>query len=285
MGRFPNGALNNERANRNGPSWHVFALPYLEDVALDQEIDRRIREAASNNQPFDMYDLNLTTGSSTYAINHMRIDVYTCPSDNEGFDYGRSGAITSKGLGANFIGIAGSASTRNDTKHFVGRASDGCGAVNFDGILHQDSKTKHKHITDGTSKTAMIGERWYQMRIWTAGGYWIGGGFNPVRPDGPKANSCITACKNVDMRYPLNPNFNVVGYYKIHDNLRKDRPTMPATGQKIISFNDLPYGSFHPGGANFCYADVSSHFLNDGIDPFVYAAIASMNGKETNHSY
>ncbi len=277
LGRFPSGALNNDRPNINGPSWQVLALPYVEDIALSQQIDQLIRNAAANNQAFDMYNLD--------QINKLRVDLYVCPSDNAGFDFGRQGAVVSRGLGANYSGVAGSAATRNDAKHFVGRTSDFCGAVNFDGILHQQSKTQHRHITDGTSKTALVGERWYQLRIWTAGGYWVGGGFTPMKPEKPTANSCITSCKNVDMRYPINANFNVVGYYKQHENSRQDRPMMPAGGQRVIGFNDLPYGSFHPGGANFCYADDSAHFINDGVDPLVFAAIASKNGGEANHSY
>lgn len=276
LGRFPMGAANNDKPNVNGPSWQVFALPYVEDVALNETINQKIRNAAANNQAFDMYGLD--------EINKLRVDIYVCPTDNSGFDLGRTGAATSKGYGANYIGVAGSAASRGATKYFVGRVSDFCGAVNFDGILHQQSKTMHRHITDGTSKTALIGERWYQLRIWTAGVYWVGGGFTPTKPVGPAANSCMTSCKNVDTRYPINANFNVVGYYKQHDNSR-DRPLMPAGGQRVIGFNDLPYGSFHPGGANFCYADVSAHFINDNVDPLVFAAIASMNGKEANHTY
>ena len=76
----------------------------------------------------------------------------------------------------------------------------------------------------------------------------------------------------------------MVGYYVQHNNTT-DRPMMPPGTLQTIAFNDLPYGSFHPGGAGFGYADVSTHFLSDSIDLSVYLAIASKNGGEVNHNY
>jgi prepilin-type N-terminal cleavage/methylation domain-containing protein len=274
LGRFPTGARNNERQSFNGPGWHIFVLPYVEDIALNDKINAAIKNAATNNQGFGMYDLE--------EINDLRLDVYICPSDSDAFAKFRTGAY-----GSNYAAIAGSALSRSDRDHYVGSPADFCGAINFDGVMHQESKTKYRHITDGSSKTALIGERWYQLRIWTAGVYWSrhpGGGWASDRPEGPIPTSCNNSCKNVDVRYPINSDFNVVGYYRNHDN-DKDRPMMPPNGQRIIAYNDLPFGSFHPGGATFTYADVSTHFITDQIDPVVFLAIASRNGGETNHNY
>jgi prepilin-type N-terminal cleavage/methylation domain-containing protein len=269
--RFPTGAVNHDKPEFNGPGWHIFVLPYLEDVSLSETIQSEIRNAESAGLDFGMYDLD--------EINDLQIDTYVCTSDTNAVAKFRSGAY-----GSNFAGIAGSAFSRGDTDFYEGRAADGSGVVNFDGVLHQESKTKFKHIKDGSSKTAIVGERWYQLRIWTAGVYWTGGGWTPTKPEGPAANSYLNACKNIDIRYPINSDFNTVGFYRSHDN-STDRPPMPANAQKTIAYNDLPFGSFHPGGASFVYADVSTHFLSDEIDPRVYQAIASKNGRELNHTY
>jgi prepilin-type processing-associated H-X9-DG protein len=45
--------------------------------------------------------------------------------------------------------------------------------------------------------------------------------------------------------------------------------------------NDLPFGSRHSGGANFCYGDGSVKFLPDNLDSKVYLALGSRNGEET----
>lgn len=269
LGRFPSGAVNHERSSYNGPGWHIFVLPYAEDVALNDKINSRIRAAAEAGNDFGMFNLD--------DINELRLDLYICPNDSEAFAKFQEGAY-----GSNYAGVAGSANSRDDTEHFVGRESDFCGTINFDGILHQESETKYRHIKDGASKTALIGERWYQLRIWSAGVFWSthpGGGWATGRPEGPIPTSCVNSCKNVDSRFPLNANFNVVGYYKSHNN-NTDRPTMPPGGQKIIGYNDLPYGSFHPGGANFTYADASTRFVSNSIDMDLYLAIASKAGAE-----
>ena len=159
---------------------------------------------------------------------------------------------------------------------------DSCGAVNYDGMLPQDTAVKAREVRDGMSKTAMIGERWYQMRVWTAGVYFSshpGGGWATEAPKGPIRTACLSASKNIDSRYGINSDLDSVGYYRSHDN-ETDRPTAPPNAAKTLAFNDLPFGSFHTGGANFCYADVSVHFLTDGTDPQVLMALASRRGGE-----
>ncbi|MFI4876582.1 MAG: DUF1559 domain-containing protein, partial [Blastopirellula sp. JB062] len=44
--------------------------------------------------------------------------------------------------------------------------------------------------------------------------------------------------------------------------------------------NNGPFGSHHPGGANFSLADGSVRFLPDTIDMNVYLGLASRNGGE-----
>lgn len=267
--RFPSGAVNNDRSSKNGPSWHILILPYVEDNSLNDSINSDILEAAQENRPFDMYNL--------VEQNKLKLDLYICPSDELVIDKFNGDYASSS-----YAGVAGSATSRIEPKYYVGRVSDFCGTINFDGILHQESETRPKHILDGLSKTMLVGERWYQLRVWTAGVYWQthpDGGWGTGRPEGPIATSCVNSCKNIDARYPLNASFDAVGYYKSHDNTT-DRPPMPATGQRIISYNDLPFGSLHPGGANFAYADGSVRFLADDVALEAYVALASRNGKE-----
>jgi len=264
---YPPGAVNAIRASLNGPSWHVVILPYVEEGALSDGIRQQIRDADGN---INAYEFTLA--------NSTGVDIFTCPSDSSARDKFRS-----EFEGSSYSGVAGSAYTRNDTRQFLsGTQNDFCGVVNFDGMLVQDKAIKMREVKDGTSKTLMIGERWYQLRVWTAGVYFSvhpDGGWATEKPDGPLPTSCIASTKNIDVRYGINPNFDVVGYYAAHDN-EKDRPTMPSGSAKTIRYNDLPFGSFHVGGANFCAADVSVRFMSDSTDPVVLAALASRNGSE-----
>ncbi len=46
---------------------------------------------------------------------------------------------------------------------------------------------------------------------------------------------------------------------------------------KTLPESDLSFGSSHPGGAQFVYADGSVHFLSEGIDPEQYRRLGNRN--------
>jgi prepilin-type N-terminal cleavage/methylation domain-containing protein len=268
-GVFPAGSLNHKRSAKNGPPWNLLILPYVEDTAVKEAFDAAV---GTNPDNYDVYD-----STRFGALNRAGVLLYVCPTDTEVVDKFNKGFLASS-----YQAVAGSAYARRQVKFFRGSMNDFCGPVDFDGIMHQDSKTRVKHVTDGLSKTVLLGERWYQMRVWTAGGYWQvhpQGGWATTAPEGPVATSCLTSTKSIDGRYPLNGSFDVIGYYRSHDNTT-DRPTMPSTGQKTVPYNFLSFGSFHPGGANFAHADVSVHFFTNEIDTRVYEGLASRNGGE-----
>jgi prepilin-type processing-associated H-X9-DG protein len=50
--------------------------------------------------------------------------------------------------------------------------------------------------------------------------------------------------------------------------------------ESSVPFNHLPMGSFHPGGANFCFGDGSVHFLTQTINFSLYESLATVNGQE-----
>ncbi|MBN1852058.1 MAG: DUF1559 domain-containing protein [Pirellulales bacterium] len=261
LGTFPAGALNHRDRSTNGVGWQVLVLPYVEETALSENI----RDILRANPAADAYGLS-------QAI-QMQLDIFTCPSDNEVF----SKIFSSEGPYAaikscSYYGIAGS----GIDDQFLGSSGDYCGQVNYDGVLYQASATPMRQIIDGTSKTYLIGERWYQLRAWTAGVYWTAG---RERPEGPAAGSCVSACKNLSPNYPINSNLNVVGFYRGHTI--EDRPSMPDGADKSLPFNDLPFGSFHPSGANFAFADGHVELVSDDLALNVYLANASRNGGET----
>jgi prepilin-type processing-associated H-X9-DG protein len=55
---------------------------------------------------------------------------------------------------------------------------------------------------------------------------------------------------------------------------------VPTSASRDIAFNDVTWGSFHPGGANFARGDGSVHLVNESIDVAIYVALASRNGGE-----
>ena len=133
--------------------------------------------------------------------------------------------------------------------------------------MYFDSEVKLGDISDGTSNTLMVGERWYQVRSWLIGGRLNSSG-DPA--NGVAPTHLMYSTKNIDARYTPNSEFSQ-GYYILHDNYSEEK--MPAGGQAIVALNDVYWGSYHNGGVNFCYADGSVHFIADSIDPQTWVAM------------
>ena len=158
--------------------------------------------------------------------------------------------------------------------------------INYDGLLSQAIGVKLRTATDGTSNTLLAGERWYQMRSWAVGGYWTSNSDPnvdrranpPVAPKGP-APGFVFAAKNVRRDIPINAELNTVGYYVSHVT-GVQRPLEGSGNPKILGLMDVPWGSFHPGGAHFCIGDGSTRYLSDSLGGDVFIALASRNGDE-----
>jgi type II secretory pathway pseudopilin PulG len=140
-----------------------------------------------------------------------------------------------------------------------------CGLMAINGSLFAGSKTRVGDIVDGTSNTILLGERTYVWRAWMNGARWSTGT--------PKRSICSEAANN--MVYPINASHAYFGYY-IGDNERPDGTDAE------ISLNDLFFGSHHPGGAHFAYADSSVHFLADETELTILQDATTIRGEEVN---
>jgi prepilin-type processing-associated H-X9-DG protein len=136
-----------------------------------------------------------------------------------------------------------------------------CGDVYTDGIFYPLSKTAAKNITDGLSHTLAIGERIYFNYPWNAGAYWAGS---------TTQRFCINGTKNV--RWPINSPPTTSGYC-VAD---KEAPASLRT----LLWNDLYFGSRHPRGAWFAFADGHVNFIADDIAFSVYQDLATRAGGE-----
>ena len=277
--RYPPGAEYSKfGGGKNGPSFLVYLLPYIEELALSASILDQIKEN-EDNRTWDVYQLQ--------GINQKQLVMFTCPSDSEAKD--KFFGDTQGHRASNYSAVAGSYWYRHPNPNCsaaldprVQCANHGfCGPTNFDGILHVAGRVRPGQVKDGTSKTLLIGERWYQLRSWSVGVYYE---VNPnVPPRGPAEKpkepipSCVSAVKNIGY-LPINHDFASDGYYVSH--APTDRPPAIPGASYTIRFNDLPWGSFHTAGANFVSADGSVRFLTDSLDQSVFLALGSRNGSE-----
>lgn len=86
---------------------------------------------------------------------------------------------------------------------------------------------------------------------------------------------------------------NLFSTVKIYDDIRDGESNTIAMGEGAGGSWVLPglasgsppseggsFGSRHGGGANFVFCDASVHFIREDIDPAVFAALCTIDGKE-----
>lgn len=122
------------------------------------------------------------------------------------------------------------------------------GNISQEGFFPYSKTIKFRDAKDGLSNTIAVGEiSWDDFtgyRTWNSSTYW-GGGTHLV----------TFTTKNVFQSWPIN---------SINNGLH----------------NNGPFGSEHPGGANFCLGDGSVQFLSETIDMNLWVGLASCSGNE-----
>jgi prepilin-type N-terminal cleavage/methylation domain-containing protein len=298
-GKLPPGSVNGDRISydHNSVSWHVFILPYMEQGVLSSAVTAKIRERRQSGSAdsYDAYEVMRDYGEA--------VSIYSCPSDDLVVDQ-TSSAVAANYRAASYAGVMGSYASRIKAKESPpsdcrevtrGLGQDECagdwdgyyGAVNFDGLLTQDYPIETRTATDGMSNTLLAGERWYQLRGWAVGSYWTTNpdgtkGGRPVpgeKPTGPTPGTAVSCCKNVNSKYPINADVEVVGYFWTHQ-VGIQRPLNGDGKPASMPYNDIHWGSAHPGGAHFAFGDAAVRFFNDDVDMDLLLSLGSRNGDD-----
>ncbi len=280
---LPPGSTIAKGAQQSGLAWTVLILPYIEESTVSEDAIARFKASG------DAY------GAGMDVLNSLLLPMYLCPSDPElRNQLEKFGNQNRKGM--SYSGVAGSyyaregrcPSVKTPGQYCVSASAGGLfGPNNYDGLLIQGWPVKLKQATDGLSKTLMVGERYYQIRAWMIGAYWVaptdppsgGSRGDSAPPSGPQPSTAFFASKNITDRWPVNHD-PMVNAYMDHQNDMGDRPTIGPSNPKQISVNDLPFGSMHRGGANFVMGDGGVRFLPDDLDTRIWLAMASRNGDE-----
>lgn len=191
-------------------------------------------------------------GAENWNAEANILPVFTCPSaEQDSDDWKRS----------NYWGVGGAASPDG----YIDLEDHVCGDLFVNGLLFPDSKTKIAQVSDGTSNTLALGERTYIFRSWMTGATWVGI---------PPKRICAESTNNI--RLPINASHAEFGYFVADGRA-------PPGGPYEIRMNDLFFGSEHPGGASFCFADTSTRFVSEAIDFTLYENLATISGGEETH--
>jgi prepilin-type processing-associated H-X9-DG protein len=198
---------------------------------------------------YSQYNPNLGWSGNYAALGEHVLPLYTCPSN------GKWSAYPNR---RDYFGVAGGKT----------RANHGWrGDVYLDGVFIINGPRRLTDITDGTSSTLAVGESYHAEKWGLGPGYGIGTQGGPTgwlwgagctKPTCPVTNQSY----NREMR---NTTFAI---NTVIPNIADDQQ------------NDLPFGSFHPGGSQFLFADGHVQFLRQSTPVKTLHDLASIDGGE-----
>ncbi|MDA7903322.1 DUF1559 domain-containing protein [Mariniblastus sp.] len=155
--------------------------------------------------------------------------------------------------------------TRYEMETFIVASTNfvGVNGTNYeqeDGVFYKDSQTKISSISDGTSNTLLVGERPPSKDFWY--GWWYAG-------RGQKGSGSPDMVLGVRELNHAAPNLEQcpVGPYRYKKGANDQCDT-------------LHFWSYHPGGANYSFADGSVRFLAYNADD-ILPMLATRAGGET----
>jgi len=243
LGSFPPGADWGKSSSDAHISMHVYLLPHIEQENIDVNIDR---------------SATVYTGANK-EMGKIIPSIYTCPSHSNRVTDPYAWANNWKTT--NYVGVMG-AGRRNQV---VDLEDSHCGDYFTDGMFYPRSGVREADCRDGLTNTLAIGERINNLRVWTKGAYYQGS---------PTQHVCVFSAKNV--RWPINSDEQQLCYLIILG----EGSTQNCPNGRTCLFNDLYFGSHHPGGAQFAFGGGSVRMINDSIEMSVYQDMASRNGGE-----
>lgn len=203
---------------------------------------------------YEQFDFAKHTDSSpNIQLSLKRVNTYLCPStanedDTRNFVNLYNGEAP---YSMHYFGIAGPDGTNTYVTPSVAYTCTGSGAnygaICTQGTMGYPTPVKLAAITDGTSNTYLLGEcSWTRLGRYRS---WSRGLFAASSTD-----LAIMSARNI--------------LYSINSRLTNTQ------------FNDIPFGSQHPGGCQFALVDGSVRFVSETIDQAIYLATASRDGGE-----
>ena len=242
--RFPSGVVH---ANPTPPSvfntelgnwgWGALLLPFVEEAPLYSQIKVDQMDLASS----------LDVPENLRAM-QTAVPVFRCPSETGPLTNEERPILSAAGLEAeltisSYVGVNSSNELRRDRGDPGNPSKPGKFA---NGIFISSKGTRLREITDGTSKTAILGERAWETSLSTGelvlGRAGVVFGIRGVREASEEGFADAMGCGMYQMNFSS------------------------ATDTKAKSYAPRAFSSQHPGGAHFALADGSVRFVSDNVE-------------------
>jgi len=255
--RFPVGvhpaALQKDGRYADATCWKIELFPYLEQDNLYSRWDYRD------------FRNNVTGGRD--ATTAQVLPILLCPSDplpDVVFHFDNQ-SLPQYAWAYGYYAMS-SYGGNGGRRSFTGDPSV---APTYDGMFYRDSRIRLENVTDGASNTFLLGERnhrdaEYDRLTYTSQPSFYplagAGGWGAVYNPNGGSNAAQLLSPPVPINYQMQPD-SVVGDGHIVNRL-------------------CAYGSGHPGGANFAFADGSVRFLSESTPVDTLQALSTPRGGE-----
>ena len=253
----PAGAYSGANGITAGAPWSIMILPYMDDQSR-----------------FDKFNFNLTFGGCFNQDNYRstnnieqrkRHPNFICASSPHGQLVSGAAGVDGPYAGTSFFPVIGGGSTSGMSNcvtpgptvptNEVPCTGWGYRPMAASGPMFMNSKTRVAHITDGTSKSLLLGESRYGQLA--AGSNWGTGACEYTWSSGVYVGANGFLISGVIAANLLNPSCD---------------PALVSCEQSTSHNN---FGSFHLGGAYFAMSDASVVWLNDNVPATVLRALGN----------
>lgn len=259
-------------------------FPYLEDAAVIELTDQYVREDTSDGSGVLGWGAVLSDdeGNARALGRETRITSYICPSvgvpDWESVQPRRD-----------YYAVAGGKlEPTADPRQPRWPINQGArGAVFTNGVFRLRDSIPLSRVTDGTSSTLSVGEsihpalaggppEWptYCLRDGGPGCWWHGGGGVDLNTDYTDMGQIRGISIGRFIRHTFFPlNLDLRTY--ANGRFWKDQ-----CENAQFNENDAPFGSDHPGGAQFVFVDGHVTFIQDDIDQDIYQSLSTFSSDD-----
>jgi prepilin-type processing-associated H-X9-DG protein len=251
--KFPIGArepiFENGRPTRGTNLW-VELLPYFEQNGLHEK--------------WDYSDNRNNVAGGPGATQAQIIEILLCPTDPLPARVLESTAAPSKtpSWSAGYFGMSSYGGNAGKRSVNMGAPPDFLG-ISRDGIFFLDSTVCLKGITDGSSKTLLLGERFHEDAEFDR--------LNPALRPGTESIGGMG-------RWGFVANAGAMAHVTLHTPVKINYQTPP--GVKQLFDRVCAFGSGHPGGANFAFADGRARFVAEELPLENLQALSTRKGEE-----